>query len=68
MANYNEDEWRLDLKRICLTCGVEEKQMVFFVDENKEFNIQWNEDLQSLLSNAQVPYIFTREETEGIAM
>mmetsp|Transcript_42647 Transcript_42647/g.65405 ORF Transcript_42647/g.65405 Transcript_42647/m.65405 type:complete len:99 (-) Transcript_42647:5766-6062(-) len=48
---YSNDEWKSELRRTLLACGVDDKPTTFYIDEYKMAHDNWYSDLICIIKN-----------------
>eukprot|EP00242_Pyramimonas_sp_CCMP2087_P010673 CAMPEP_0198225478 /NCGR_PEP_ID=MMETSP1445-20131203/101280_1 /TAXON_ID=36898 /ORGANISM="Pyramimonas sp., Strain CCMP2087" /LENGTH=189 /DNA_ID=CAMNT_0043905009 /DNA_START=1 /DNA_END=566 /DNA_ORIENTATION=- len=64
--NYSLKQFKTDLKQLLVRCGVEGEKVLYFVEDHQLVNPAFLEIINSLLSGAEVPGLFTNEELDGL--
>ena len=63
---YGVTEWREDLKRLLMTAGAENKEVVFLFSDTQIVMESCLEDINNLLNSGEVPNLFEPEEKDSI--
>ena len=63
---YGIKRFKQDLKTILQTCGVENREMIFLLENYQLFHPSFLDMINSLLSSGEVPGLFRREEMAQI--
>ncbi|EAY20602.1 Dynein heavy chain family protein [Trichomonas vaginalis G3] len=64
--SYSRVEWRQDLKRLLLDCGLQKKETVFLVSESQLIDESFFEDINCLLNSGDPPALFDDDDMEKI--
>lgn len=64
---YDFKEWRNNMKQtLFFNCGVEEKKMVFVLNDTQIIIEAFLEDINNILNNGEIPNLYKDKEDEGM--
>jgi dynein heavy chain len=64
---YDFKEWRSNMKnQLFYNCGVEEKTMVFILNDTQIIIEAFLEDINNILNNGEIPNLYKDKEDEGM--
>lgn len=66
VKGYNMMNWREDVKKVLLQCGVENKSTSFLFCDTQIISEQMLEDINGILNAADVPNLYKKEDFEMI--
>lgn len=64
--NYKRNEFREDLKKLFVQCGVANKETTFILVDTQVVEESFLEDVNNVLSSGEVPNLFKNEELEEV--
>ncbi|ELU16870.1 hypothetical protein CAPTEDRAFT_116653 [Capitella teleta] len=66
--SYSLQDFRDDIKKVCLMTGVKNLNTVFLLTDSDIVNESFLDDINCVLNSGEVPDLFDNEEMDGIAM
>lgn len=63
---YSMSEWHDDVKRVLLSCGLDDKPSVLLIVDTQIVHEAMLEDVSNLLNSGDVPGLYTPEELDQI--
>ncbi|KAF5829736.1 dynein heavy chain and region D6 of dynein motor-domain-containing protein [Dunaliella salina] len=64
---YGAHEWRDDLKRVLMKCGIDGKELVFLFTDTQIVQEAFLEDINNILNSGEVPNLFQNDDLETIS-
>lgn len=68
VRNYGVNEFREDVKKLLLDCGIGKKSLTFLLSDTQIVSTQFLEDLNNLLNIGEVPGLMGADEHEKIGL
>jgi len=65
--NYKRSEFREDLKKLFVQCGVANKETTFILVDTQVAEESFLEDVNNILSSGEVPNLYKNEELEEVS-
>jgi dynein heavy chain, axonemal len=60
---YSEKQWREDMReKIFITCGCENKPLVFLFSDTQILKEAFLEDINNILNNGKIPNLYTKDD------
>jgi len=64
--DFNQSDFRDNLKKCMLPCGINKRRSVFLINDNQITNESFLEDINNLLNSGEIPNLWEPEDKEQI--